>query len=318
MTSLQDVIEAKERIAPYIAKTPLLRVPALDKYLGCQVYLKPENLQYTGSFKLRGAANKLLSLSEAEKSAGVVAASSGNHAQGVAYSAQLLGIDATIIMPLNANPVKIQSVEEYGAELILHGETSSQRTEKAKELADKSGKVEVHPFSDDYIRAGQGTIALEILEDEPEINQIVVPIGGGGLISGIAIATKESRPEINILGVEPEGASRYSESLDAGQPVKLSRVNTIADGTRTDQADADNFQLIKQYVDDIIAVSDEAIKEAMKLILAKAKLVVEPSSAMVFAAALANKINVNPTDKVCFVVSGGNNDLSLLGEILNR
>ena len=187
MITLDDVKKARERINPYIIKTPLLRVPALDEYLNCQVYLKAENLQYTGSFKLRGATNKILSLSDQEKQYGVVSASSGNHAQGVACAAKRLGIKATIVMPRNCNPVKLENVKGFGAEVLLVGELASQREEKAKELAHNEKLTEVHPYADDYIRAGQGTIALEILEDEPEMDKIVVPIGGGGMISGISI-----------------------------------------------------------------------------------------------------------------------------------
>lgn len=316
MITLQDVEKAKERIQPYIIRTPLLRFPALDKYLNCQVYIKAENLQYTGSFKLRGASNKLLSLTDEEKEAGVVSASSGNHAQGVASSAQLLGIKATIVMPVDCNPVKAKNVKEFGAELILHGKLSSERSNKAKEIAKKDNKTEVHPYADDYVKAGQGTIALEILEDEPDMDAIIVPIGGGGLISGISTSAKAIKPNIRIIGVEPQGANRYSESLKADRPVSLEEVNTIADGTRTDSADPDNFEIIKKYVDGIVTATDRDIRDAMKLLVEKAKIVVEPSSALVIAAASRKSFQVKNDDKVCFVISGGNNDLKLLCEIL--
>lgn len=318
MITLDDVKKARERINPYIIKTPLLRVPALDEYLNCQVYLKAENLQYTGSFKLRGATNKILSLSDQEKQYGVVSASSGNHAQGVACAAKRLGIKATIVMPRNCNPVKLENVKGFGAEVLLVGELASQREEKAKELAHNEKLTEVHPYADDYIRAGQGTIALEILEDEPEMDKIVVPIGGGGMISGISIAAKGIKANIAIIGVEPKGASRYGESLRAGKPVALDKVDTIADGTRTDRANPDNFQIIQNYVDKIISVEDEEIKKAMKLIVEKAKIIAEPSSSMGVAAFMSRDLDKKPKDKVCFVISGGNNDLGFLSEIITR
>lgn len=318
MITLQDVQKAQERISPHIIRTPLLRVPALDEYLNCKVYIKPENLQHTGSFKLRGAMNRLLVLSDEEKQYGVVSASSGNHAQGVAYSSQLLGIKATIVMPENCNPVKAKNVKEFGSDLVLHGQLSSERDNKAKEIAKKEKRTEVHPFADDYVKAGQGTIALEILEDEPDMDIIVAPIGGGGLISGISIGAKSINPNITIIGVEPEGANRYSESLKAGEPVKLNKVDTIADGTRTDAANPSNFEIIKKYVDTVTTADDEDIKNAMKLVLEKAKIVVEPSSSLVIAAASKKSFKVKEDDKVCFVISGGNNDLKLLAEIINN
>lgn len=317
MITLQEVQKAQERISPHIIRTPLLRVPALDEYLNCKVYIKPENFQHTGSFKLRGAMNRLLVLSDEEKQYGVVSASSGNHAQGVAYSAQLLGIKATIVMPENCNPVKAKNVKEFGADLILHGKLSSERDSKAKEIAKKEKSTEVHPYADDYVKAGQGTIALEILEDEPDMDVIVAPIGGGGLISGISTAAKGINPNIIIIGVEPKGANRYSESLKAGEAVKLDKVDTIADGTRTDAANPGNFEIIKKYVDIVTTVGDEDIRSAMKLILEKAKILVEPSSSLVIAAASKKSFKVKEDDKVCFVISGGNNDLKLLAEILN-
>ncbi|MDR7869254.1 MAG: threonine/serine dehydratase [Tissierellaceae bacterium] len=318
MISLEDVRKAQERISPYIIRTPLLRVPALDDYLSCKVYIKPENLQHTGSFKLRGATNKLLALSGDEKQYGVVSASSGNHAQGVAYSAKRLGIDAKIVMPENCNPVKLENVKGFGADVVLYGQLSSERDKKAKEIVEKEKRTEVHPYADDYVKAGQGTIALEILEDEPDMDIIVVPIGGGGLISGISIAAKGINQDICIVGVEPEGANRYSESLRVGEPVTLKNVNTIADGTRTDRANPDNFEIIKKYVDNIVTAGEDDIRKAMKLLVEKAKIVAEPSSSLGIGAASRNSLNVRSDDKVCFVISGGNNDLKLLSEILSN
>ena len=316
MITLKDVQNAKERIAPYIIRTPLLRVPALDDYLNCQVYLKPENLQYTGSFKLRGATNRMLVLSDEEKQNGVVCASSGNHAQGVACAAKRLGIKATIVMSKNCNPVKLENVKQFGADVVMVGNSSTEREEKSKEISQAEKRTEIHPFADDYIKAGQGTIALEILDDEPNMDKIVVPIGGGGLISGIAVAAKGIKPNITIIGAEPQSANRYSESLKVGKPVKVENVNTIADGTRTERANLGNLEIIKKYVDILTTVEDEEIRKAMKLIVEKAKIVAEPSSSLGVAAISKNSLDIKSDDKVCFVISGGNNDLKLLSEIL--
>lgn len=316
MITYQDVLAAQQRIAPYTAHTPLLRVPALDAALGCQVYLKPENLQITGSFKIRGAANAMLSLTDAQKESGVVCCSSGNHAQGVACAAKLLGLDAVIVMPENANPVKLAGTKSYGAKVLLAGTRSSERDAKADELVRQEGRTLIHPYANDYVRAGQGTVAVEILQDEPDIDTIVVPVGGGGLLSGIATAAKAIRPGIRIVGAEPTGAPRYSASREAKKPVWLEQVETIADGTRTDHADPDNFEMIERLVDVLVAVTDEDIRAAMKLTVLSAKVVAEPSSSMPVAAALSKKLAVRPDEKVCFVISGGNIDPALLKEVL--
>lgn len=316
MITFQDVLDAQKRISPYIAHTPLLRVPALDAALGCKVYLKPENLQITGSFKIRGATNAILSLSDEQKKNGVVCCSSGNHAQGVACAAKLLGLDAVIVMPQNVNPVKLAGTKSYGASVLLAGTRSSERDEKANALVQQEGRTLIHPYANDYVKAGQGTIAIEVLQDEPDIGTIVVPVGGGGMLSGIATAAKAVKPGIRIIGTEPAGAPRYSASRAAKKPVWLDHVDTIADGTRTDHADPDNFEIIEQLVDALITVADADIRAAMKMTVSAAKIVAEPSSSMPVAAALSKKLNVRPDEKVCFVISGGNIDPALLKEVL--
>lgn len=317
MITYQDIVEAQKKIASYIIHTPLLRVPAMDTALGCEVYLKPENLQITGSFKIRGATNAMLRLSDAQKKKGVVCCSSGNHAQGVACAAKLLGLDAVIVMPENVNPVKLAGTKSYGATVSLVGTRSSERDEKAAELVREEGRTLIHPYSNDDVRAGQGTIALEILADAPDIDTIVVPVGGGGMLSGIAVAAKAIKPGIRIIGTEPAGAPRYGKSRRAQKPVWLDHVDTIADGTRTDHADPDNFETIERLVDTLVAVDDGDIRAAMKLTLSGAKVVAEPSSSMPVAAALSKKLPVRSDEKVCFVVSGGNADPMLLKEILS-
>ena len=319
MITYQDVLDAQKRISPNIVHTPLLRAGALDKKLGCKVYLKAENFQVTGSFKIRGAVNCILTLSEDQRKRGITATSTGNHAQGVACAAKLLGIDAVIVMPENCNPVKLANTRSYGAKVILAGTKLAERDAKAAELVKTEGRTFVHPYANDFVRAGQGTIALEILEDEPQMDAIVVPIGGGGLISGIATAAKAICPSIRIIGAEPQGARRYSISRSEGKPVLLDNVGqTIADGTRTEEADPENFEIIEKLVDDLVSVSDTSIREAMWTMLSDAKLAAEPSSSMGAAAALDRSLNVSPDDRVCFVISGGNNDLSLLADIIEK
>lgn len=316
MITLEDVKKARERISGRILRTPLLRVPALDPVLGCQVYLKPENLQLTGSFKIRGAMNAVLSLTEEEKEKGIVACSSGNHAQGVACAARQCGVDAVIVMPVNCNPAKLAGVKSYGARVELVGTLGSEREARAEELMKEEGRVQIHPYGDDKVRAGQGTMALEILEDEPSMDTLVVPIGGGGLITGVATAAKGTKPQIRVIGMEPAGAPRYSLSRIEGKPVTLEKVDTIADGTRTDHAEPENFKAIERLVDELVTVEDEWIKKAMVTLAASAKIIAEPSSVMGIGAALAGTLPVKPEEKVCFVLSGGNNDLSQLAEVI--
>ena len=316
MIQLTDVQQAQKRIQPYILRTPLLRQPALDPILGCRVYLKHEGFQFTGSFKLRGATNALLSLTEEERRRGVVAASSGNHAQGVACAAQRLGVDAVIVMPTNVNPVKLEGCKAFGARTLLVGTLSSEREAAAARLVETEGRVFIHPFDNAQVSAGQGTIGLEVLEDEPDLDAVVVPIGGGGLISGIATAVKGIAPGCRMVGVEPAGAPRYARSLAAGHPVQLDHVDTIADGTRTDHGVERNFEVIRQRVDQLVQAEDEWIRKAVKLLVSKAKIVAEPSSVMGVAAVLGGHLRFEPEQKVCFVLSGGNNDLGLLAQWL--
>ena len=309
MISLADIRDAHARISPYIRRTPLLRAAALDSFCGCQVYLKPENLQITGSFKLRGATNKLLSLSEEEKTRGIIAASSGNHGQAVAYAAQRLGLDAIIVMPSNAPPAKMDGVKSYGARLEIFGTLSSEREARMAEIAAKESRTQVHPYNDPQVSAGQGTAALEALEDEPELDVFVSQIGGGGLIGGLATAAKGVSPGMRFIGCEPAAAPRYQVSRANCKPSGIELGNTIADGTRTDRAVEKNFMVIEKLVGELYSVDDKHIKQAMYLYAQKAKLVVEPSGALSLAAMLGGQIKCKPSDKVCLMISGGNLDL---------
>ena len=316
MIEYRDVQAARARIAPHIVRTPLLRVPALDEALGCQVYLKHEGFQAIGAFKIRGALNKALSLSEEELGRGLVCASSGNHAQGVAYAAHKLGAQAVIVMPTNANPVKLAGVQRWGGQVERVGTLSAQREERAAQLVREQGMVEIHPYADPFVAAGQGTLALEVLEDLPDASLIAAPIGGGGLISGIATAVKGAAPQVRTVGVEPAGAPRYTRSRAEGRPVQLESVQTIADGTRTDHANPDNFAVIQARVDELYTVEDRWIEEAMRLLMTAAKVIAEPSSVLPVAAALCGALPVRPEDKAVFVLSGGNADPALLARLL--
>ena len=318
MITIHDINDAKKRVSKYTIRTPLLRVAHLDELLGCKVWLKPENLQQTGSFKLRGALNKLFSLTDEQKKRGIVCASSGNHGQAVAYAAKLLDINAKIVMPVDANPVKVEGVNKYGSEIIFCGTKSSEREAKMREIMEQENRISVHPFEDKHVKAGQGTISLEILEDNFDINYIISPIGGGGLISGISTAAKAVKPNIKIIGVEPTGAPRYGLSRQAKTPISLAQVETIADGTRSDKANPYNFPIIEKNVDSLVCVNDEQIKQAMKLILSQVKLFVEPSGILGVAAAMCRKIPCTANDEVCFVLSGGNGDLNLLASIITE
>ena len=318
MIGLQDIQAARSRISPHIVRTPLLRIPALDEALGCEVYLKFEGFQVMGAFKIRGAMNKALSLTPEELGRGLVCASSGNHAQGVACAAQRLGTRAVIVMPTNANPVKLAGVKAFGGEVELVGTLSSQREARAAQLVAEEGMVNVHPYADPYVAAGQGTIGLEILEDLPDVHAVAAPIGGGGLISGVATAVKGLNPAVKTIGVEPSGAPRYSVSRAAGKPMELDSVDTIADGTRTDHANPDNFEVIQARVDALCTVDDDHIRKAMGLLMTKARLTVEPSGALPVAAALAGTLPVEKGSKVVFVLSGGNVDPALAAEILAK
>jgi len=318
MIGLQDIQAARSRISPHIVRTPLLRIPALDEALGCEVYLKFEGFQVMGAFKIRGAMNKALSLTPEELGRGLVCASSGNHAQGVACAAQRLGTRAVIVMPTNANPVKLAGVKAFGGEVELVGTLSSQREARAAQLVAEEGMVNVHPYADPYVAAGQGTIGLEILEDLPDVHAVAAPIGGGGLISGVATAVKGLNPAVKTIGVEPSGAPRYSVSRAAGKPMELDSVDTIADGTRTDHANPDNFEVIQARVDALCTVDDDHIRKAMGLLMTKARLTVEPSGALPVAAALAGVLPVEKGQKVVFVLSGGNVDPALAADILAK
>ena len=315
MAKLEAFIKAKEKLSKVLLKTSLIQSPIFSKEAGNEVYIKPENLQKTGSFKIRGAYNKITNLSDEEKKKGVIASSAGNHAQGVAYGAKESGIKAVIVMPKSTPLIKVESTKQYGAEVVLHGDVYDDAFKKAKELEEKEGYIFVHPFDDEDVIHGQGTIALEILEELPETDIILVPIGGGGLISGIACAAKILKPEIKIIGVEPEGAASAYEAIKEDKVVELKEANTIADGTAVKKIGNTTFEYIKKYVDEIITVSDYELMESFLLLVEKHKIIAENSGILSLAALKKLK---EKNKKVVSVVSGGNIDVLMISSMINK
>ena len=312
---LQDFTTAREHLQKVLLPTHLIYSPIFSEESGNQIYIKPENLQKTGAFKIRGAYNKINKLTEEEKKRGVIASSAGNHAQGVAYAARELGIKAVIVMPKTTPLIKVQSTKKYGADVVLYGDVYDDAYQKAKELEAQEGYVFVHPFDDIDVLEGQGTIALEILEEMPDAEVIVVPIGGGGLISGIAAAAKMIKPDIKIIGVEPSGAASATEALKKNRVVTLPEANTIADGTAVKRIGDLTFNCIKQYVDEVVTVDDYELTEAFLLLAEKHKIIAENSGILPLAA--LKKLSERGK-KVVPVVSGGNIDVLMISSMIGK
>lgn len=319
MVRLEDVRRAQERLRGVALRTPLL--PALPQAGVPPLYVKAENFQPVGAFKVRGAYNKIASLSESERGRGVISYSSGNHAQGVAYAARALGVKAVIVMPRTAPRIKMDATASYGAEIVLVGPSSHERKARAEELAREHGYVIVPPYNDEAIIAGQGTIALEILEDMPDVELVLSPVGGGGLISGMAAAIKQLRPEVKVIGVEPEFANDAQLSFRARKMVELTAEQTsrtAADGLRTQSVGEINLAHILQFVDDIVTVSEAEIVEAIRRLALQGKLVVEPSGAVTVAAYLFHRGELPAARKAVAVISGGNIEPQLLSRIVGE
>ena len=315
MHKLYDFMEARERLSTITVKTKLLHSDVFSDECGNDVYIKPENLQITGSFKVRGAYNKIAKLTEEEKARGVIAASAGNHAQGVALAAKRLGIKATIVMPKHTPLIKVNATKQYGADVVLHGEIYDEACQKAMELQQEHGYVFVHPFNDEDVIEGQGTIALEVLDELPDADILLVPVGGGGIVSGIAAAAKLKNPRVKIIGVEPEGAASALAAFKADHPVPLDEVATIADGTAVRQIGETTLEYIKQYVDEIITVSDYELMEAFLLLVEKHKIIAENSGILSVAALKKLK---EKNKKVVSVISGGNIDVLMISSMINK
>ncbi len=315
MTTLDEIRRARGVIAGRLHRTPLVRSTALGRQLGLRVFLKAECLQKTGSFKVRGVLTKLAALSAEEKRRGLITISAGNHGQAVAYAAEAEGVQCVVVMPDYASPAKVAACEGYGAEVIVDGNVH-QAFAKVRELEEARALTLVHPYDDPSIIAGQGTIGLEVLEDLPDVETVLVPIGGGGLISGIAAALKLSRPGIRVIGVEPEGAPTLSRALERGAPVPLESVDTIADGLTGPVAGELTLAAVQRFVDEVVLVSDAEIANAMGLILDYTKLLAEPAGAAATAALLARRIIPPTGTHVVSLLSGGNIDRPRLKALL--
>jgi len=317
MVTLDQIRLARQRLQGVATRTPILKYPQpID---GRSLYLKPENLQPIGSFKLRGAYNKIASLTDEERRRGVIAYSSGNHAQGVAYAARELGVKATIVMPNNAPRNKRDATAELGAEIVTVGPASSERKAKAEQLARELGLSIVPPYNDENIIAGAASVGMEILEDFPDVEVILVPVGGGGLVSGISTAVKLSRPDVQVIGVEPELANDAQQSLKSGCILELSAQEvsrTIADGLRTQSIGDINFEHIRRYVDAIVTVSENELLDAMRELVLNAKLTVEPSGAVSTAAFMFHALELPRSQRTVAVISGGSVEAELLARVV--
>ncbi len=313
--TIQDIHEARERLKPHVRHTPLLRAEKIEKAVGCQLYLKPETLQVTGAFKIRGALNKALSLPREAIANGIIATSSGNHAQGLAYAARMLGVKALLVVPVTTPKIKIENTKALGAEVILFDGDTAARWKRVYEIAEENGYAPVHAFEDPMVMAGQGTIGCEILDDLADVDTVIVPIGGGGLISGIATAIKETRPSVRVIGAEPALTPKYFESRKNGERTSLPLKNTIADGLRISVPGQNPYPIIEKYVDEIVLVEDEHIVAGMRALASDAKLIAEPAASIGIGALLAGSIGVRSDEKVCAVLSGGNWDLHDLAGI---
>lgn len=315
MLELKAFQEAKERVNEVIVSTPLIYSEPFSKECKNEVYIKPENLQRTGSFKLRGAYNKIVKMEDEAKQKGLIASSAGNHAQGVAYAANKLGVKATIVMPSHTPLIKVEATESHGADVVLAGEVYDEAYQAAVNLQKKHDYTFVHPFDDEDVIEGQGTIALEILEELPDTDIILIPVGGGGLISGIACAAKQLKPTIKIIGVEPEGAASALAAINEDCVVALNEAITIADGTAVKQIGDKTFEYIKKYVDGIITVSDYELMDAFLLLVEKHKLVAENSGILSLAG--LKKLN-EKNKKVVSLISGGNIDVLSISSMINK
>lgn len=318
MLRLDDVKAARERIRDRVVLTPCTPSEAFGEMFGGKAWFKFENLQRTGSFKERGALNCMLALSDEERKRGVIAASAGNHAQGVAFHARRLGIPATIVMPERTPLIKVSNTERYGARVVLHGAVYDEAMAEAMRIREAEGQALIHPFDMDDVIAGQGSIGLELLEQCPEMDVVVVPVGGGGLISGIALAIKEIRPEVRVVGVESSVLPAALRAREAGQLVTIPPAETIADGIAVRRIGENTFSLLERYVDELVVVDEEEIASAVLLLVEREKTVAEPAAASSVAAAVYGTLGGLVGKNVVMVLSGGNVDVTLLSRIIDR
>ncbi|MCC3688765.1 bifunctional threonine ammonia-lyase/L-serine ammonia-lyase TdcB [Bacillus cereus] len=314
--NIGDIKRAQQILFGNARKTPLVKSFYLTSKTGGEIYLKLENMQLTGSFKFRGAFNKISNLTDEEKDRGVIACSAGNHAQGVALSSHLLGIKSKIVMPTSAPQAKVDATRGYGSEVILHGDTFDDAKAKCEEIIKETGETYLHPYDDAEVMAGQGTIGLDILDDMWDVDTVIVPIGGGGIISGIAVALKSFNPSIHIIGVQADNVHGMKASYDAGKIVSHYEAPTIADGCAVKIPGNLTFKIVKELVDDIVTVSEDELEVAMKDLLQRGKAVVEGAGALATAALLAGKVDQYiKGKKVVAVISGGNVDLKRISSV---
>ncbi|WBW50296.1 threonine/serine dehydratase [Peptoniphilus equinus] len=312
---LHAIQDAYARIKSDLYPTPLIRSYHLEPYFGCAVYLKLENLQRTGAFKMRGALNKFSVLSDDAIKGGMVAASSGNHGRAIAYVCKSKGVPCTIVMPQTAPPIKVANILALGADVVQC--PTENRFKVAAQVAEERGAIVVPPFDDNDVMIGQGTIGLELMEQAPELTHILVPVGGGGLVGGIAAAVKGLSDHTKVYGVEPEILPRYTESLKAGKPVAVPQNHSIADALASQQPGDVNFPVVQNYVDGMLTVSETAIQKAHKLMITEGKIFCEASSSIGLGAVLEEKITFTATDRVCLVISGGNLSLDQLSSLID-
>ena len=315
---LEDVRAALEAIGEHVVHTPCTRSPAFQDLTPARLWFKMENLQRTGSFKDRGSLNRLLALTDEERRRGVVTASAGNHAQAVAYHAARLGIPCTVVMPVAAPLIKVMNTRGFGAEVRQVGEVLDDSAVEARRIVEEEGRVMIHPFDDPLVIAGQGTIGLEILEQCPDVETIVVPVGGGGMISGIAAAVKALRPDVRIIGVESEAAPSAFASRQAGEIVKITSAQTIADGIATKRVGDHTFPMIEALVDDLVVVTEEDTAQAILLLLERQKTVAEGAGAVGLAALTTGRIEVREGERVVVLLCGGNIDVNRVARIIDR
>jgi threonine dehydratase len=319
VVTFDEVEQAMERIRSAIYVSPCQKSATLSQKLGCQVYLKLDNLQRTGSFKERGARNKLMTLSDEERDAGVIAASAGNHAQAVAYHGTQLGISTKIVMPEGTPLVKVTRTKRYGGEVVLEGANYDDAYAHATELAEAQGLTFVHPFNDRAIIAGQGTIGLELLEQNPYIDVVLIAIGGGGLAAGTAVALKETNPKIRVIGIEPEVLPSMKTAIERHHPVEVPSAQTLADGIAVQKVGDLTHKTCENYLDDIVTVTEEEIANAILVMLEEEKTVAEGAGAAPVAAMLAGKVpNLTSSDRVCPIICGGNIDVNVISRIIER
>ncbi|EMA61334.1 threonine dehydratase [Halorubrum distributum JCM 13561] len=318
MLSLADIREARERVSGVARHTPLERSRSFSEMSGADLHLKLENFQRTGAFKIRGAMNRIQTLSDAEREAGVVTASAGNHAQGVALAASRAGVDATVVMPKFAPVSKVKATRGYGASVRLEGVDYDEAQAYAHRLEQEEDRTYVHAFDDPVVMAGQGTLGLEIVDDCPELDTVVVPIGGGGLISGVAVAIKAQLPDVRVVGVQAEGAASAAKSLEAGEVTEIDSVDTIADGIATRSVGEETLEVMAEYVDEVVTVDDREIALALTLLLERAKTLVEGAGAVALAAVLSDAFEYDDGETIVAALCGGNIDLNRLGTVIRR